>query len=67
MRDDGHHQPVHAPACKDGAFTSNDRAVRRAAIAKAMRGIDLGAELGAQVYVFWGGREGAKRGQQAGR
>jgi xylose isomerase len=48
------------PAFKDGAFTSNDRAVRRAAIAKAMRGIDLGAELGAQVYVFWGGREGAE-------
>src|SRR5581483_4696592 len=48
------------PAFKDGAFTSNDRAVRRAAIAKAMRGIDLGAELGAPVYVFWGGREGAE-------
>ena len=50
---------THA-AFKDGAFTSNDRAVRRAAIAKAMRGIDLGAELGAPVYVFWGGREGAE-------
>lgn len=50
------------PAFKDGAFTSNDRAVRRAAIAKAMRGIDLGAELGASVYVFWGGREGAESG-----
>jgi xylose isomerase len=48
------------PAFKDGAFTSNDRAVRRAAIAKAMRGIDLGAELGASMYVFWGGREGAE-------
>ncbi len=48
------------PAFKDGAFTSNDRAVRRAAIAKAMRGIDLGAELGAPIYVFWGGREGAE-------
>jgi xylose isomerase len=46
------------PAFKDGAFTSNDRAVRRAAIGKAMRGIDLGAELGSEVYVFWGGREG---------
>jgi xylose isomerase len=46
------------PAFKDGAFTSNDRGVRRAAIAKTMRGIDLGAELGAEVYVFWGGREG---------
>ena len=48
------------PAFKDGAFTSNDRGVRRAAIAKAMRGIDLGAELGAPTYVFWGGREGAE-------
>jgi xylose isomerase len=48
------------PAFKDGAFTSGDRAVRRAAIAKAMRGIDLGAELGAGVYVFWGGREGVE-------
>jgi xylose isomerase len=48
------------PAFKDGAFTSNDRAVRRAAVAKAMRGIDLGAELGARTYVFWGGREGAE-------
>jgi xylose isomerase len=48
------------PAFKDGAFTSNDRVVRRAAIAKAMRGIDLGAELGAPTYVFWGGREGAE-------
>jgi xylose isomerase len=46
------------PVFKDGAFTSNDRAVRRYAIAKTMRAIDLGAELGAPVYVFWGGREG---------
>ena len=37
------------PAFKDGAFTSNDRGVRRAAIGKAMRSIDLGAELGAEV------------------
>ena len=50
------------PAFKDGAFTSNDRAVRRAAIGKAMRAIDLGAELGAEVYVFWGGREGTEVG-----
>jgi xylose isomerase len=47
-------------AFKDGAFTSNDRGVRRAAIGKAMRSIDLGAELGAEVYVFWGGREGTE-------
>jgi xylose isomerase len=48
------------PAFKDGAFTSGDRRVRRAAIGKAMRSIDLGAELGAEVYVFWGGREGTE-------
>jgi xylose isomerase len=48
------------PAFKDGAFTSNDRRVRRAAIGKAMRSIDLGAELGSNVYVFWGGREGTE-------
>ena len=50
------------PAFKDGAFTSNDRGVRRAAIGKAMTSIDLGAELGAEVYVFWGGREGTEAG-----
>jgi xylose isomerase len=50
------------PAFKDGAFTSNDRGVRRAAIGKAMRSIDLGARLGAEVYVFWGGREGSEAG-----
>jgi xylose isomerase len=50
------------PAFKDGAFTSNDRGVRRAAIGKAMRSIDLGAELNAEVYVFWGGREGTETG-----
>ena len=49
-------------AFKDGAFTSNDRGVRRAAIGKAMRSIDLGAELGGEVYVFWGGREGTEAG-----
>jgi xylose isomerase len=50
------------PVFKDGAFTSNDRNVRRAAIGKAMRSIDLGAELGAEVYVCWGGREGTEAG-----
>jgi hypothetical protein len=50
------------PAFKDGAFTSNDRAVRRAAIGKSMRGIDLAAELNAEVFVFWGGREGTEVG-----
>ena len=48
------------PVFKDGAFTANDPAVRRHAIAKTMKGIDLGAELGAPVYVFWGGREGVE-------
>jgi xylose isomerase len=50
------------PAFKDGAFTSGDRQVRRAAIGKAMSAIDLGARLGAEVYVFWGGREGTEVG-----
>jgi xylose isomerase len=50
------------PAFKDGAFTSNDRGVRRAAVGKAMRAIDLSASLGAEVFVFWGGREGTEAG-----
>jgi xylose isomerase len=50
------------PAFKDGAFTSNDRGVRRAAIGKAMRAIDLSARLGAEVFIFWGGREGTEVG-----
>ena len=50
------------PAFKDGAFTANDRAVRRAAIGKSMRAIDLAAELNAEVFVFWGGREGTEVG-----
>jgi xylose isomerase len=48
------------PVFKDGAFTSNDRSVRRYALAKVARNLDLAAELGAQTYVFWGGREGAE-------
>jgi xylose isomerase len=48
------------PVFKDGAFTSNDRAVRRFALRKVMRNLDLAAELGATTYVFWGGREGAE-------
>ncbi|MEU7836017.1 MULTISPECIES: xylose isomerase [unclassified Nonomuraea] len=50
------------PIFKDGAFTSNDRDVRRFALRKVMDNIDLAAELGAQVYVCWGGREGAESG-----
>jgi xylose isomerase len=49
-----------APVFKDGGFTSNDRDVRRFAIRKTLRQIDLGAELGAQTFVMWGGREGAE-------
>jgi xylose isomerase len=48
------------PVFKDGGFTSNDRSVRRYALRKVARNIDLAAELGAQTYVFWGGREGAE-------
>src|SRR5436190_18433736 len=48
------------PVFKDGAFTSNDARVRRYALQKTMRSMDLGAELGAKIYVFWGGREGAE-------
>jgi len=48
------------PVFKDGAFTSNDRDIRRYAIKKTMRNIDLAAELGAEIYVAWGGREGAE-------
>jgi xylose isomerase len=48
------------PVFKDGGFTSNDRTVRRYAIRKVMRNLDLAAELGAQIYVFWGGREGSE-------
>jgi xylose isomerase len=48
------------PAFKDGAFTANDPRVRAYALQKTMNGIDLGVELGATVYVFWGGREGTE-------
>ncbi|MGB6838293.1 MAG: xylose isomerase, partial [Dehalococcoidia bacterium] len=48
------------PVFKDGAFTSNDARVRAFALQKTMRSIDLGVELGAHIYVFWGGREGAE-------
>ena len=48
------------PAFKDGAFTSNDIGVRQYALQKTMRAMDLGVELGAGIYVFWGGREGTE-------
>ncbi len=49
-----------APVFKDGAFTANDPRVRAFALQKTMRSIDLGVELGATTYVFWGGREGTE-------
>ncbi|WP_018348326.1 xylose isomerase [Longispora albida] len=48
------------PVFKDGAFTASDRSVRRFALRKVMRNLDLAAELGAETYVFWGGREGSE-------
>jgi xylose isomerase len=48
------------PVFKDGAFTSNDRDIRRYSLRKAMRNIELAVELGAHTYVCWGGREGAE-------
>lgn len=48
------------PVFKDGAFTSSDPKVRAFATQKAMRAMDLGAELGAETFVFWGGREGSE-------
>ncbi|NUL04252.1 xylose isomerase [Streptomyces lunaelactis] len=50
------------PVFKDGAFTANDRDVRRYALRKTIRNIDLAAELGAHTYVAWGGREGSESG-----
>jgi xylose isomerase len=48
------------PVFKDGGLTSNDRSVRRFALRKVLRNLDLAAELGARTYVFWGGREGSE-------
>ncbi|MET7970438.1 xylose isomerase [Micromonospora sp. NPDC005305] len=48
------------PVFKDGGFTSNDRSVRRYALRKVLRNVDLAAELGARTFVMWGGREGAE-------
>src|SRR3954470_13680039 len=48
------------PVFKDGAFTSNNAQIRAYAIQKTMRAMDLGAEMGAKIYVFWGGREGVE-------
>jgi xylose isomerase len=48
------------PVFKDGGFTSNDRRIRRFALRKVLRNLELAAELGAQTFVLWGGREGAE-------
>ncbi|GGL02358.1 xylose isomerase [Mangrovihabitans endophyticus] len=48
------------PVFKDGAFTSNDRSVRRYALRKVLRNVDLAAEMGAKTFVLWGGREGSE-------
>lgn len=48
------------PVFKDGAFTSNDRSVRRFALRKILRNVDLAAEMGAETFVMWGGREGSE-------
>jgi xylose isomerase len=52
--------PFTDPVFKDGAFTSNDPKVRAYALQKTMNAIDLGVDLGAKIYVFWGGREGTE-------
>ena len=48
------------PIFKDGAFTSNDRDVRRYALRKVLRNVDLAGRLGAETFVMWGGREGSE-------
>ena len=48
------------PIFKDGAFTSNDRSVRRYGLRKVLKNVDLAAELGAKTFVMWGGREGSE-------
>ena len=48
------------PVFRDGAFTANDPEVRAYAVQKTMRAMDLGAELGAKIFVLWGGREGVE-------
>jgi xylose isomerase len=48
------------PAFRDGAFTANDPSVRAYALQKTLRAMDIGAELGAKIFVLWGGREGTE-------
>ena len=66
VRDNGLRVPMATtnlfsdPVFKDGAFTSNNAAIRAYAIQKTMRAMEFGAEMGAKIYVFWGGREGTE-------
>jgi xylose isomerase len=60
--DDRDHEPVLASDVQRRVFTANGRDVRRFALAKVMRNIDLAAELDARIYVCWGGRDGAESG-----
>jgi xylose isomerase len=48
------------PVFRDGAFTANDAAVRAYAVQKTMQAMDIGADLGAKIFVLWGGREGVE-------
>ena len=48
------------PVFRDGAFTANDPQVRAYSVQKTMSAMDLGAELGAKIFVLWGGREGTE-------
>jgi xylose isomerase len=48
------------PIFRDGAFTANDSEVRAYALQKTLRAMDIGAELGAKIFVLWGGREGVE-------
>ena len=59
-RADGDGQPVLRSGLPDGAFTATTPRVRAYAVQKTMRAMDLGAELGAKIFVLWGGREGAE-------
>lgn len=66
LSDTGLHVPMATtnlfsePVFRDGAFTSSDPRVRAFALQKTMRAMDMGVALGAQTYVFWGGREGSE-------
>ena len=42
------------PVFRDGAFTANDPEVRAYALQKTMHAMDLGAELGAKIFVLVG-------------